>query len=301
MLIGFVGDVHGLVCHALALVATWQRKTGKNLDMIVQVGDMGAYPDLDRMDEPGRRHVAIDPAQADFSRLLQAEGLRAERLRAVRREMAAPIHFLRGNHEDFQYLSALPFDGTDQTARVDDFDLFRYVPDGTLLHASGLTIAFLGGIETSEPAPRSFDASAYQRLMTLGSGAFDILATHDPPYGIGIGYHGRISGSRLVTDLIEHTQPALHISGHVHHLNGPRSYGRTWSWSLDCLIASVRWHPEENGFRMGCLAVLDTDNWFLQPVTDSWLHDFDTRGFDFDSWYEAFAGSQAAPEEDAYR
>ena len=300
MLIGFVGDVHGLVYHAIALVATWQRKTGKKLDMVVQVGDMGAYPTLDSLDEPTRLHAAIDPAQADFSRLLQATDLRAERLRTVRGDMASPIHFLRGNHEDFEYLNSLSHDESGRTARVDDFDLFRYVPDGVVLHASGLKIAFLGGIETEEPAPRSIDAGAYQRLMALGPGGFDVLATHDPPYGIGVGYRGQVSGSRLVTDLIEHTQPALHISGHVHHLNGPRSYGRTWSWSLDCLIASVRWHPEESGFRMGCLAVLDTDTWFLQPITDSWLREFDTRGFDFDSWYESFAHTLASPRDDAY-
>ena len=128
--------------------------------------------------------------------------------------------------------------------------------------------------------------------MDLGAGSFDVLATHDPPYGIGIGYRCQMEGSRLVTSLIEHTQPTLLLSGHVHHLNGPRDYGSTRSWSLDGLISSVKWHPEENGFRMGCLAVLDTDTWFLQPITDSWLHDFYTRGFDFDSWFESFASME---------
>ena len=51
------GDVHGLAYHLVALIATWQRVTGKKLDIIVQVGDMGAYPRPDRMDESGRRHM----------------------------------------------------------------------------------------------------------------------------------------------------------------------------------------------------------------------------------------------------
>ena len=240
------------------------------------------------MDESSRRQMELDPAQADFSRLLKADGLRAERLRAIREEFASPIHFLRGNHEDFRYLSELPRE-PGGTAKVDDFDLLRYMPDGTVLEATGLRIAFLGGIETEEPGPRSIDPSAYELLMDMGPGSFDVLATHDPPYGVGIGYRGRVAGSRLVTALIEHTQPALHISGHVHHLNGPRSYGRSWSWTLDGLVSSVRWHPDENGFRMGCMAVLDTETWFFQPITAPWLHDFDTRGFDFDSWYESLA------------
>ena len=43
MLVGFVGDVHGLAYHVVALLSTWQRVTHKKLDIIVQVGDMGAY------------------------------------------------------------------------------------------------------------------------------------------------------------------------------------------------------------------------------------------------------------------
>ena len=216
MLIGFVGDVHGLVYHAIALVTTWQRKSGKKLDFVVQVGDMGAYPELDRVDEAGRRHIALDPAQGDFSRLLQADGLRGERLRAVRGELAAPIHFLRGNHEDFQYLSGLARDDSDGTGRVDEFDLFRYVPDGTVVRLGDLRIAFLGGIETGEPGPRSIDTEAYELLMDLGPGSFDILVTHDPPYGVGIGYRGRVSGSRLITSLIEHTQPGVVVQRLCH-------------------------------------------------------------------------------------
>ena len=190
--------------------------------MIVQLGDMGAYPSLDRIDDAGRRPIELDPAQADFSRLLQTDGLRVECLRAIRREMAAPIHFLRGNHEDFQYLGDLPRDEADATARVDEFDLFRYVPDGTVLPIGDLRITFLGGIETEAPDPRSIDSNAYEILMDLGPGSFDILATHDPPYGIGIGYRGQMSGSRLVSSLMAHTQPTFHFSGHVHHLNGLR-------------------------------------------------------------------------------
>ncbi len=291
MLIGLVGDVHGLVFHSIALVTTWQRKTGRKLDFIVELGDMGAFPSVDRVDPAGRVHVELNPAELDFSRLLRADGRRAERLRAIRGELAAPIHFLRGNHEDFEYLGSLPQDEDGGTARVDDFDLLRYVPDGTVLQVGDVRIAFLGGIEADASDPRSIDSDAYDSLMDLEPGSFDVLATHEPPYGIGISYRGDVGGSRLVTGLIEHAQPTFHFSGHVHHLNGPRSHKKTWSWSLDSLISSVRWHPEENGFRMGCLAVLDTDTWFLQPVTDSWLHEFDTRGFDFDSWHDSFVNT----------
>lgn len=288
MIIGFVGDVHGLVFHCLALLATWQRESGRRLDAVVQLGDMGAYPNTNRTDAASRSYLALDPAQADFSRLLKADGALAEHLHRMREQFVGPIYFLRGNHEDFDYLRRLPLDNASGTARVDDFDLYRYVPDGTVVRLAGLRVAFLGGIETERPDDRTIHEDAYRSLMDQDAGSVDVLATHDPPYGIGVGHRGQISGSRLVTALIERVQPAFHLSAHVHHLNGQRSYGRTRSWSLDCLIASAKWRPEENGFRQGCLAVLDTTTSTLVPVTGSWLSEFDTKGFDFDSWYETF-------------
>src|SRR5690242_4132812 len=100
MLIGFVGDVHGQVFHALAAVVAWQQERDWQFDLLVQVGDMGAYPDPTRMEAASRRYLAAEPSQADFSRLLRREGEQAAQLHALRRSLASPLSFIRGNHED---------------------------------------------------------------------------------------------------------------------------------------------------------------------------------------------------------
>src|SRR5688500_13923635 len=110
MLIGFIGDVHGHVFEALAVVLTWQRHHGRRFDLIVQVGDLGAYPDPRRADAATVIHLAVDPTEADFARLLRADGDLAEAIQQVRAGLAGPIHFLRGNHEDFDWLASLPVD-----------------------------------------------------------------------------------------------------------------------------------------------------------------------------------------------
>jgi hypothetical protein len=69
VLIGFVGDVHGQVFHALAAVASWQAHAGRRLDVLIQLGDMGAEPDGDRQEA-----TPSDPYAGDFARLLKAEG-----------------------------------------------------------------------------------------------------------------------------------------------------------------------------------------------------------------------------------
>jgi len=137
MLIGFIGDVHGQVFHMLAAVTTWQQQTGRTFDLLIQVGDMGAFPDPARMDAASARYLATEPSQADFSRLLPMKGVGAERLRALRRSLASPIYFIRGNHEDTAWLRQLPRDSATGTASVDFCDLLRYVPDGTVLRLGG--------------------------------------------------------------------------------------------------------------------------------------------------------------------
>ncbi|MBI2856506.1 MAG: metallophosphoesterase [Chloroflexi bacterium] len=287
MLIGFIGDVHGQVFHAIALAVSWQVVTGKQLDLLIQVGDMGAFPDISRVDAATERYMALDPSQMDFMRLLGSVDSLAESLRQVRQQLASPIYFVRGNHEDFEYLGQLHVDET-LTAPVDTFDLLRYVPDGTVLQFDGVRVAFLGGVEEHSDT-RAIDKEAYKRLMSLGPGEIDVLVTHEGPYGTSIGYQGDIHGSKLMTGLIERSQPHFHIAGHAHQLSGPTTFGRTTYLGLDGLAHSARWYPEKNGFKEGCMGVLDTAIGSLQPVTDLWLSSFNTKSFDFDSWFESAA------------
>ena len=206
----------------------------------------------------------------------------------MRNELLPPTQFVRGNHEDFDFLKELHVDGLIGSAKVDPFDLFRYVPDGTVLRLGGLSVAFLGGIEMKNGDDRAIGEAAYDTLIGLGTGTIDVLVTHDAPYGTSLGYRQDNWGSKLIERLIKETQPTFHVNGHVHHVSGPRRYGQTTSWTLSALVASARWYPELNGFELGCLAVLDTDTGTLRPITDEWMADFDTKSFDFDSWFEGF-------------
>jgi predicted phosphodiesterase len=47
MKLGFVGDIHGKVFLALAVLTAWQIRNQCKLDLIFQVGDIGAYPNPD--------------------------------------------------------------------------------------------------------------------------------------------------------------------------------------------------------------------------------------------------------------
>jgi len=287
MRIAFIGDTHGRVFHALAALVTLQQQLDTHFDFIVQVGDFG-FPDPQQADESGKRYLAVDPAEADLSRLLAATGQRAETLRRFRELITRPIHFVRGNHEDVSWLNGLPIDPSTRVAPADPFDLFRYAPDGTVLDLQGFRVAFLGGVEEL-PGDAAIDPHAYQALSERAAGSVDLLVTHEGPYASAKGgYSGAVLGSQRITQLVETLRPAYHVFGHAHQLLGPERLGRTTWLGIDALVASAIWQPEARGLKSGCLALLDTEKRTLRPVTDEWLAAFPTP-FDFDKWCGSLA------------
>ncbi len=286
MLIGFLGDLHGRVLHALALIVTWQKQSGRRFDMLIQVGDMGAFRDMSSLEQTANCHFALDPSQRDFVRLMQTDADLAEALSTLGGTIGTPVHFIRGNHEDFALLENLPRDSGSGTAAVDRFGLLRYVPDGMVMTFGKLRFAFLGGVEERSDAA-GINRGAYEALLALGPGSIDVLVTHQGPYGSSIGFKGDIHGSRMITNLIEDIRPTFNVAGHAHVLSGTNRFGETTYLGLDCVIPSPLYHPDARGFQPGSLGILDTDHGLLEPVTDDWLGEFETP-FDFRDWYERY-------------
>lgn len=278
MLIGFVGDIHGRVLHTLAVLTEWQLRSGHRLDLIVQVGDLGAYPKPSE-EVRNERYVHMDAAELDFSRYLKADGILASAVRNVRKSHLGRIHFIRGNHEDFEWLEAQARLAERGIVSVDPFDLYHYVTDGTIMELDRWKIAFLGGIETATQQPKSIDTAAYEQLMKMPAGEVDILVSHDAPFGIGLNYLGQTQGSKLILNLLESLQPKYAIAGHYHHINGPKQFGSTVYLGLNVLV-NLRTDAELRRVQPGSIAILDTERSELNFITDEWLAELN-RDFEF--------------------
>ncbi len=280
MRIAFIGDVHGCVLHALAALLEWQRRHGARLDAAIQVGDMGAYPTPERMDGPSKRFAAENPAQNDLFRLLAPS---AEVASAVRGALGLipPVLFASGNHEDFEWLDGLHLSHGRAIVPIDPCGAFHHVACGHVETLAGQRVAFLGRVE--EPGYMDLDEAAYDRLMGAEPGSVDILVTHDGPHGLCQDWRGNPAGSPKLSRLIARLRPRLHVSGHYHHVNGPRHYGPTVSYALAQLVypGRNRHRPELDnpGQRVtpGSIGVLDTETFTFEYVYE--LLDFpDDRG-----------------------
>lgn len=297
MKIAFLGDLHGRVFHALALVTTWQEKNGKKLDMVIQVGDLGGHSlqAMIKNEDAFLRYAAEDSTEFDFVRLLRADGKLADSLHFIRKQLCGPIYFLRGNHEDAAWLREKAQQEHLSTVAVDPFDLFHYVKDGTILECDGVKLAIFGGVGSVLPGEEEdvlHDSAAYERLLKMGQGTFDILVAHDTPYGTGIGYYGQVFGSQQVSKLMEVVQPHSLVAGHAHHMRGPKNYGKTTYIGLSIIIKARRVDPQRM-VQPGSMAVYDTETRTLEFVMDDWLADFH-GDIDFVAFAEEFSTHTSA-------
>jgi hypothetical protein len=145
---GFLGDVHGHVFHALGVLARWQKETGTPFDLIVQVGDLGVWPDPIHADEATLRFGRSDPGKFDFCRLLHLDGQAANSLREPRQRFRTPILFIRGNHEDQTWLDSKQIVNPGSLGALDtDAGTLHFVHDNWLAEFGRETDVFSLGQE----------------------------------------------------------------------------------------------------------------------------------------------------------
>jgi predicted phosphohydrolase len=155
------------------------------------------------------------------------------------------LYFVRGNHEDFDYLGKFNKPGS-----IDPWQKIWYVPDGQTLNIKrdnlAVKIAAFGGIAPTkeEPArgksareqyrkaqkisraePRFFSEHSIDSILTDIQGT-DILMTHAGPYSPDLPM-----GSILLEQLAQQLHPRVHLFGH-HHRVIDRQNSRNGSLSI---------------------------------------------------------------------
>ena len=211
------GDLHGRILPAFRLAAVWAREKATRVDGLLQVGDLGWFPDPSRLDKATKRHAERDPLE--LGAMLVAEPSK-EADQVFADEDAPPtMWFTAGNHEDFEDLQRWQggAGGKADSFAVDHYLRVRAVSDGRVECTPGdLHVAALWGIDADArpkipPRARIIERSATQ----LTAHEFDVLLSHDCPRDAVIPN----AGSSAISALISLAQPAFAFFGH---------YGRDW-------------------------------------------------------------------------
>ncbi|QJW96743.1 metallophosphoesterase family protein [Frigoriglobus tundricola] len=274
------GDLHGRILPAFRFAAYWTKRTGREVAALLQVGDLGYFPDVSRMDKATLRHAKGDPLELGALDVATRTSA-ADRVFDDDPHCPPGLWFTAGNHEDFDELERYAqASGRQSDFAVDAYCRVRGIKDGAV-HAfdRGPRVAAVWGVDGGGPnarqnlPPRGYIAErAVDRLTTE---TFDVLLMHDAPEGAKrVGY-----GSELLHTLIELAQPRFAFFGHYHG-DGSRieqDYGRTEVYHLTGFELRTRdGHPER-----GSVGVLE---WAAGDGTFAFVEDSDLKPFTRHNW-----------------
>jgi hypothetical protein len=275
------GDLYGRVLPAFRLASAWAREHGTRLAGLLQVGDLGYFPDSSRLDKATKRHADDDPLELGVQ---QVTGCTKE-ADAVFAEPDVPeaLWFTAGNHEDFDALAALEPGGRGpSTFCVDAYSRLLCIRDGHIAHlADGLRVGALWGIDDQAPNARRKTPPRgrirERSAFSLAHSAFDVLLAHESPRDAMFAD----SGSDAISLIVAEAQPAFAFFGHYRGTGGQVAgdFGRTQVFHLSGLEFRGRGRCAEEGSvgvlrwsgRGGDFAYVDPE-WLRTVTRDNWRH-----------------------------
>jgi hypothetical protein len=225
------GDIHGRVALMYTLAFLWEKESGIKLSGILQVGDMGAFPNPFQVDKATQKYAELDSDELEFHKFCTKTPISEFYLA---RQNTPDTYFIRGNHEDFDYLNSIAMQET-----VDPWQRLHFIPDGqqvTLFEQNHIIIGGFGGIPPSteqrkcgKTARQQYRKACHKancdpRFFSekLMRSAFDdceqidILMTHAGPECPELA-----KGSIQLAGLARRIKPRVYLFGHHHQVIGP--------------------------------------------------------------------------------
>ncbi len=263
--IAVLGDLHGHLDLALSVLKKYEKVTNAKLDSILQVGDLGYFPDLSKLDEATAKFAKKDPVELGFQDFLNETDISKRHFDNKETKIDADLVFIAGNHEDQESLRILESSARKVPIPVDFFGKILYLPPGEVyeikkgdlkLRVSGLG-RISGGVKDY-----NFSHSDLRRINNLGN--IDIFLTHEPD-------------SEEIREVLKILKPEYHFCGHMHVGSKLDLVNDTESYSLDQV--GFRKSHKLNDKCMGILTVEKNKKQF-RFLEGSWLKDF-KKGFSY--------------------
>lgn len=215
MRIAIVSDVHGKILLPFKLVDLYQEETGKKVDLILQCGDLGAYPTIENLDKATIKHAQYDRDELGFhDDFTKADPLIATFLGKLGLDMIC----VRGNHEDHDFLDVLEQQSTASRFPIDVYKRVWLCKSGQLqtLNVNDETLNFVGIGRIGDRKGRSekrfiqdYERKEIDKLYKLKTD-LDLLITHDKGGSLAGDY-----GMKEIRDLLDDVIFQYHFYGHT--------------------------------------------------------------------------------------
>lgn len=216
MKVAIFADIHGKLLLPFTMVDRYQQETGERVDFILQCGDIGAFPDLDKLDKSTRKHALADRDELGFHDDFVQKNQTIANFLA---RLAIPMICVRGNHEDHDFLDALEAEsGTAARFAIDAYGKVFVCktgyPQELRYGTESLRLIGVGRIgdrkgRQAKPFIQAYEQKAIKTLIAQGED-FDLLLSHDT-YGENQDDYGTAEIHQLLDSLIF----SYHFYGHT--------------------------------------------------------------------------------------
>ncbi len=216
MKIALFADIHGKILLPFKLVDLYQKATGNTIDLILQCGDIGAYPDLNNLDKATLRHAENDRDELGFHDDFIKNN---PEISTFLDELDINMICVRGNHEDHEYLNQLEKKYTKETRFPIDVYQRVYVCKSGYMQRfeKGEEILNFVGIgrigdrkgRNHERFIQDYERQQIKKLLKIKEN-FDFLISHDKDADSQRGY-GMPELRTLLDNVIFH----YHFYGHT--------------------------------------------------------------------------------------
>ncbi|MGF1581101.1 MAG: hypothetical protein ACFCD0_17185 [Gemmataceae bacterium] len=275
------GDLHGRVLPAFKLAMAWERDHGVVVTGLLQVGDLGYFPDTSRLDKATARHAREDPMELG-TLLVSEPSDEADEIFYGDQVPPECLWFTAGNHEDHEdLLNKRSGAGSHADSFVvDQYCRVRCIADGRVETIPGaVRVGALWGIDYESPRKRpktpELARIRHKATVSLACSEFVVLLSHDGPRDAVFPE----AGSQDITDILNTVQPAFAFFGHYHskarQIDG--NFGRTQVYHLVGLELRHKGGSAEKG-GVGVLT------WTGDEVTFEYLDSRWLRTFNRHNW-----------------
>ncbi|MBN1673903.1 MAG: metallophosphoesterase family protein [Kiritimatiellae bacterium] len=279
MNIAVIADVHGRVLLAFKLVARYQRETGEHVDLILQCGDMGLFPDLTKLDRATIRHARKESTELGF----HDDFLTSRHdVRQVLESLDCNLVAVRGNHEDHEFLDGLERATDEAVFPVDCYKRIHVLKTGVPFRFEAgdenVTILGIGRVgppvgETELNKPKYIQERETERILELDRAPIDVLVSHDSARDFFTSGFGMAE----IRWVLDQCRPVYHFFGHsgrpFHSLTDTNGV------TVCAKMSDFEWDEKDPGkpLKAGCLGILRWRNrqaHAFEVVSAPWLREY---------------------------
>lgn len=285
MNIAVFADVHGRLLLAFKLCARWQEETGEHIDLILQAGDLGAYPEMERLDRATRKYAERDPTELGFMEHFREYD---PNVAAILARTTCPMIFVRGNHEDHAWLDELEQQHTEAIFPVDVYkrvyNLKTGIPWVFQKGSEQICVLGIGRIgphkeEEDQQHARYIQRHESERVYRLEKTPVDVLLTHHSRTDFVVLERGvkikASTGMPEIEHILDRDQPAYHFFGH--YGGPPQVRTDTNGVTLSVKLADLHWERGGSELEAGSMGLLrwhSREEHSFEVLDAPWLREY---------------------------